>query len=76
MDLLPIITAAAGDRFNSDPTDPNLMGPEVLSKYERGEEIEAAQIKTPLVSSWAGKTALINCQARFARWTWSRNYAI
>ena len=48
-DLLPEIDVVADDPFNSSPTDAKMMGPEVLERYKRGEQLPVAKAKTPLV---------------------------
>jgi hypothetical protein len=49
VDLLPMIDIVEGDPFNSDPYDPNLMGPEARMRYRNGEKLPIAKAKTPLV---------------------------
>lgn len=49
VDLLPAISVVEGDPFNSDPTDTNLMGPDVLMRFKAGEKLPVVQAKTPLV---------------------------
>ena len=49
VDLLPEIDVVEGDEFNSHPTDPKLMGPYALERFEAGEQLPAARMKTPLV---------------------------
>lgn len=51
VDLLPDINVVADDVFNSSPTDPALMGPEVLRKFRNGESISSVPAKTPLVAA-------------------------
>ena len=51
VDLLPEIDIVADDSFNSSPSDPKLMGPEALERFNRGEELPVARVKTPLVGS-------------------------
>ena len=48
-DLLPNIPVVKDDPFNSDPTDPNLMGPDARIRFHQGEKLPVAEIKTPLV---------------------------
>ena len=50
-DLLPYITIVKDDPFNSDPNDPNLMGPDARIRYLQGEKLPVAEVKTPLVRS-------------------------
>jgi hypothetical protein len=50
VDLLPDIEVVEDDAFNSDPTDPKYMGPDVLQRFRRGEQLKTAIIRTPLVS--------------------------
>jgi hypothetical protein len=45
-----------GDPFNSSPTDPKLMGPDVLARYRAGEALPAGTTKTPLVELPLGAT--------------------
>ena len=49
VDLLPEIEVVAEDAFNSSPSDPKMMGPEALERFNRGEELPVARVKTPLV---------------------------
>lgn len=59
VDLLPEIEVVAEDAFNSSPTDPKMMGPEALERFNRGEELPVARVKTPLV----GDTTLMAQQS-------------
>ncbi len=54
VDLLPDIPAVKDDPFNSSPTDPKYMGPDVLQRFKRGEQLPVTQIRTPLVRGAAG----------------------
>lgn len=58
VDLLPEIDIVAEDSFNSSPTDPKLMGPEALERFNRGEELPVARVKTPLVSTASATSSL------------------
>lgn len=49
IELLPEIDLVEDDPFNSSPSDPALMGPQVLQRFQSGEEIPAFRGKTPLV---------------------------
>ncbi len=49
VDLLPAIDVVPGDPFNSDPTDPKLMGPDALMRFRSGEKLPSVRAKTPLV---------------------------
>ena len=54
VDLLPMINVVENDPFNSDPNDSNLMGPDVLQRFRKGEKLPVVQAKTPLVRAWTG----------------------
>ncbi|EFJ50578.1 hypothetical protein VOLCADRAFT_103792 [Volvox carteri f. nagariensis] len=56
VDLLPLISVVEGDPFNSSPTDPKVMGPDVLDRWQRGEKLPTTQIRTPLVELPLGAT--------------------
>ena len=60
VDLLPEIEVVEGDEFNSHPTDTKYMGPYALERYEAGEQLPVARIKTPLVR---GCSRLKSCLA-------------
>jgi hypothetical protein len=49
VDLLPEIEVVEGDEFNSHPDDTKLMGPDALQRFQAGEQLPRARIKTPLV---------------------------
>ena len=51
VDLLPQIEVVADDPFNSSPNDPKVMGPEALERFNRGEQLSTARVKTPLASA-------------------------
>ena len=51
VDLLPQIEVVADDPFNSSPSDPKVMGPEALERFNRGEQLPTARVKTPLASA-------------------------
>lgn len=55
-DLLPEIDVVAGDPFNSDPQDPDLMSDEVKQKLEQGEAIETVKKKVQMVDLPLGAT--------------------
>lgn len=50
VDLLPNIEVVENDPFNSSPTDPKYMGPDVLQRFRKGEKLAATTMRTPLVS--------------------------
>ncbi|KAH9611014.1 hypothetical protein KSS87_013245 [Heliosperma pusillum] len=56
VDLLPEIKVVAGDPFNSDPEDPELMGIEVREKAIKGEELMIAVTKINMVDLPLGAT--------------------
>ncbi|GLI58984.1 hypothetical protein VaNZ11_000805 [Volvox africanus] len=56
VDLLPLIDVVEGDPFSSSPTDPKLMGPDVLDRWRRGEKLPMTQMRTPLVELPLGAT--------------------
>lgn len=49
IDLLPEIDVVPNDAFNSSPTDPKYMGPDMLDRYRRGEKLPSTTMRTPLV---------------------------
>ena len=51
VDLLPQIEVVADDPFNSSPSDPKVMGPEALERFNSGEQLPTARVKTPLASA-------------------------
>ena len=51
VDLLPMIPVVPDDPFNSSPTDVKMMGPDVLRRYQNGEQLPAGEARTPLVGS-------------------------
>ena len=51
VELLPMIDVVENDAFNSSPTDPKFMGPDVLQKALAGESLPSTLVRTPLV--WA-----------------------
>ena len=55
-DLLPYITVVKDDPFNSDPNDPNLMGPDARIRFLQGEKLPVSEIKTPLVRNIEAET--------------------
>lgn len=44
IDLLPEIRVAVGDPFNSDPEDPESMGPEVRERVIKGLQVRVCQL--------------------------------
>eukprot|EP00740_Mantoniella_antarctica_P017574 CAMPEP_0181366292 /NCGR_PEP_ID=MMETSP1106-20121128/10608_1 /TAXON_ID=81844 /ORGANISM="Mantoniella antarctica, Strain SL-175" /LENGTH=435 /DNA_ID=CAMNT_0023481595 /DNA_START=32 /DNA_END=1339 /DNA_ORIENTATION=- len=55
-DLLPEIDVVFGDAFNSSPTQPDLMGPEVLARFRAGEKIPSSKMRIPMVEVPLGTT--------------------
>ncbi len=55
-DLLPEIKVVADDPFNSDPSDPEMMGDEVKQKLEQGLEIPVVLKKVQMVDLPLGAT--------------------
>lgn len=55
-DLLPEIDVVAGDAFNSDPHDPDLMSDEVRSRLEQGESLPVEPKKVQMVDLPLGAT--------------------
>jgi magnesium chelatase subunit I len=55
-DLLPEIEVIAGDPFNSDPYDPDLMSDEVRRKLEEQIPLEITNKKVPMVDLPLGAT--------------------
>jgi magnesium chelatase subunit I len=55
-DLLPEITVVANDPFNSDPSDPDLMGDQVRQSLQEGAEIPVVFLKVPMVDLPLGAT--------------------
>lgn len=55
-DLLPEIDVVAGDPFNSDPNDPDLMSDEVKQKVEQGLPLEIIQKKVQMIDLPLGAT--------------------
>ncbi|MBC8161759.1 MAG: ATP-binding protein [Roseiflexaceae bacterium] len=47
--LLPPIDVVADDPYNSSPTNPALMSPEVRARYQAGEQLPVVSRPTPLV---------------------------
>eukprot|EP00891_Asterochloris_glomerata_P006155 jgi/Astpho2/6155/fgenesh1_pm.00088_%23_2_t len=56
VDLLPMIPVVPDDPFNSSPTDVKMMGPDVLRRYQNGEQLPAGEARTPLVELPLGAT--------------------
>ncbi len=55
-DLLPEIEVVAGDPFNSDPQDPDLMSDEVKQQLEQGVPLEIVKKKVQMVDLPLGAT--------------------
>ncbi|WP_069789934.1 magnesium chelatase ATPase subunit I [Cyanobacterium sp. IPPAS B-1200] len=55
-DLLPEISVVAGDPFNSDPTDMEMMGEELREKLEQNQQIDTVQKKVPMIDLPLGAT--------------------
>lgn len=56
VEVLPFIDVVEGDPFNSSPTDPKIMGPDALQRFEAGEAMPSVRIRTPLVELPLGAT--------------------
>jgi magnesium chelatase subunit I len=56
VDLLPEIQVVAGDPFNSDPVDPELMSEEVRQRIRRQEELPVISTKISMVDLPLGAT--------------------
>ena len=56
VDLLPDLDVVVDDPFNSSPTEPKSMGPDVLRRYLAGETLPATTLRTPLVELPLGAT--------------------
>lgn len=56
IDLLPEIKVVAGDPFNSDPEDPELMAMEVRERALKGDELEVVMTKINMVDLPLGAT--------------------
>lgn len=56
VDVLPEISVVAGDPFNSDPEDPELMAESVRQAKERGESLPVVKQKVPMVDLPLGAT--------------------
>ncbi|XP_078177336.1 magnesium-chelatase subunit ChlI, chloroplastic-like [Carex rostrata] len=56
IDLLPEIQVAVGDPFNSDPEDPESMGPEVRERVIKGLQVPVATTKITMVDLPLGAT--------------------
>jgi len=54
--LLPLIDVVKDDPFMSSPTDPNLMSPEVLEAYRKGEELVNVKVPINMVDLPLGAT--------------------
>ena len=55
-DLLPEIDVVKNDAFNSSPTKPDLMGPEALEAFKKGESMDVVQMRIPMVEVPLGTT--------------------
>lgn len=56
IDLLPMIRVAVADPFNSDPEDPESMGPEVRERIIKGEKVPVTTTKITMVDLPLGAT--------------------
>ncbi|KAJ3692167.1 hypothetical protein LUZ60_012517 [Juncus effusus] len=56
VDLLPDIQVVVGDPFNSDPVDPESMGPEVRAQVLNGKELPVTTTKITMVDLPLGAT--------------------
>jgi len=56
VDLLPYIDVVVDDPFMSSPTDTNLMSPEVLEAFRRGDTLETTQVPINMVDLPLGAT--------------------
>lgn len=56
VDLLPEIQIVLGDPFNSDPSDPESMGPEVRDRVAQGESVPVSTTKITMVDLPLGAT--------------------
>jgi len=54
--LLPDIDVVKNDPFNSSPTNPELMGPDVREKFQKGEALETTTMRVPMVEVPLGTT--------------------
>jgi len=56
VDLLPEIKVVVGDPFNSDPEDPESMGPEVRDRIAEGTSLPVSTTKITMVDLPLGAT--------------------
>ncbi|XP_006650249.1 magnesium-chelatase subunit ChlI, chloroplastic [Oryza brachyantha] len=56
VDLLPDIRVVVGDPFNSDPEDPEVMGPEVRERVLEGDNLPVVTAKITMVDLPLGAT--------------------
>ena len=49
VEMLPSIEVVPDDAFNSSPSDPKFMGPDVLQRFRDGETLPSTRAPTPLV---------------------------
>ncbi|KAG8097411.1 hypothetical protein GUJ93_ZPchr0013g37539 [Zizania palustris] len=56
VDLLPDIRVVVGDPFNSDPDDPEVMGPEVRERVLQGDNLPVVAAKITMVDLPLGAT--------------------
>lgn len=56
VDLLPDINVVVGDPFNSDPDDPESMGPEVRDRIAEGDVLPVSTTKITMVDLPLGAT--------------------
>lgn len=54
--LLPEIPSVAGDKYNSDPYNPNTMSDDARERYLAGEDLPVVMRKTPFVELPLGAT--------------------
>lgn len=54
--VLPDIEVVEHDPFNSSPTNPDMMGPEALARFRKGEKLPSITKPTPLVELPLGAT--------------------
>lgn len=61
VELLPMIDVVENDAFNSSPTDPKLMGPDVLQKATAGQPLPSTRVRTPLVRATCASARDMHC---------------
>uniref|UniRef100_A0A0D9VVQ3 magnesium chelatase n=1 Tax=Leersia perrieri TaxID=77586 RepID=A0A0D9VVQ3_9ORYZ len=70
VDLLPDIRVVVGDPFNSDPDDPEVMGPEVRERVLVGENLPVVTAKITMVGTVRDaelRVKIVEERARFDR---------